>query len=82
MDVTHSTQRPGSAGAASGGDRRYAPHLTAAAAAIGVEGYFFEVHPEPDKALSDGANSIPLDRFAEMLDIVKTFGGYKLPLLV
>lgn len=81
MDVTHSIQKPGASDGASGGDRKYAPYLTAAAAAVGVEGYFFEVHPEPDKALSDGPNSIPLDRFAEILDIIKTLGGCPLPQL-
>jgi 2-dehydro-3-deoxyphosphooctonate aldolase (KDO 8-P synthase) len=79
MDVTHSTQRPSGADGSSGGDRKYAPYLTAAAAAIGTEGYFFEVHPEPDKALSDGPNTIPLDRFGEMLDIITALSGHKLP---
>jgi 2-dehydro-3-deoxyphosphooctonate aldolase (KDO 8-P synthase) len=69
MDVTHSTQRPGGLGNKSGGDRRYAPVITAAAAAIGVDGYFFETHPDPDNALSDGPNMIPLDKMGMVLDI-------------
>jgi 2-dehydro-3-deoxyphosphooctonate aldolase (KDO 8-P synthase) len=79
IDVTHSTQKPGAAGGASGGDRKYAPYLTAAAAALGAEGFFFEVHPEPDKALSDGPNSLPLDRFGEILDVITRIGKPELP---
>ncbi|MDR2884391.1 MAG: 3-deoxy-8-phosphooctulonate synthase [Deferribacteraceae bacterium] len=70
MDVTHSTQRPGGLGGKSGGDRKFAPYIAAAAAAVGVDGYFFEVHPEPDSALSDGPNMIPLDQFGSLLDNV------------
>lgn len=70
MDVTHSTQRPGGMGGKSGGDRKYAPYIAAAAAAVGVSGYFFEVHPEPEKAKSDGPNMIPLDRFSSVLNSV------------
>jgi 2-dehydro-3-deoxyphosphooctonate aldolase (KDO 8-P synthase) len=79
IDVTHSTQKPGAAGGASGGDRKYAPYLTAAAAALSAEGFFFEVHPEPDKALSDGPNSLPLDRFGEILDVITRIGKPELP---
>jgi 2-dehydro-3-deoxyphosphooctonate aldolase (KDO 8-P synthase) len=79
MDVTHSIQRPGGESGRSGGDRKYAPYITAAAAAVGADGFFFEVHPDPDKALSDGPNSIPLDRFGEMLDIIVKIGVNKLP---
>jgi 2-dehydro-3-deoxyphosphooctonate aldolase (KDO 8-P synthase) len=70
MDVTHSTQRPGGLGGESGGDRKYAKHIAAAAAAVGVDGYFFEIHPEPERAMSDGPNMIPLDQFGDMLDHV------------
>jgi 2-dehydro-3-deoxyphosphooctonate aldolase (KDO 8-P synthase) len=79
MDITHSTQKPSSSGGVSGGDRKYAPYLTAAAAVIGADGFFFEVHPEPGKALSDGPNSIPLDRFGDMLDIIKSYSTHDLP---
>jgi 2-dehydro-3-deoxyphosphooctonate aldolase (KDO 8-P synthase) len=70
MDVTHSTQRPGGLGGKSGGDRKYAEAVAKAAAAVGVNGYFFEVHPDPDNALSDGPNMIPLHDFPVLLDNV------------
>ena len=60
MDCTHSVQRPGSAGGATGGDRRFVPAMALAAKAFGANGYFFEVHPDPDRALSDGPNMLPL----------------------
>lgn len=60
MDCTHSTQRPGAAGGASGGDREFIPAMAQAAKAFGANGYFFEVHPEPEKALSDGSNMLAL----------------------
>ena len=56
MDCTHSVQRPGGAGGKTGGDRRYVPMMAMAAKAFGAQGYFFETHPDPDKALSDGPN--------------------------
>lgn len=58
FDATHSVQQPGGAGAASGGDRRMAVYLSKAAAAIGVDGLFMEAHVQPEKAMSDKANSI------------------------
>lgn len=67
MDVTHSTQKPGGLDGKSGGNREYAPYLAAAAAAVGVQGFFFEVHRDPDKALSDGPNMIKLDDFKQLL---------------
>ena len=67
MDVTHSCQKPGGAGGKSGGNREYAPYFAKAAAAMGVKGFFFETHPSPDQALSDGPNMIPLGEFKEML---------------
>lgn len=60
FDVTHSVQMPGGAGGASGGRREFAPYLARAAAAAGVDGFFIETHPQPDQALSDGPNMIPL----------------------
>lgn len=68
MDVTHSTQKPGGAGGKSGGNREYAPLLAAAAAAAGADGFFFEVHRNPDQALSDGPNMIPLSDFRQLLE--------------
>ena len=66
MDVTHSTQRPGG-GATSGGNPHYAPYIAKAAAAVGVDGFFMEVHPDPSCALSDGSNMIRLDTFKKLL---------------
>jgi len=67
MDVTHSIQKPNASGGKSGGNREYAPFFAKAAAAIGVRGFFFETHPNPDEALSDGPNMIFLDQFEEVL---------------
>ncbi|MCP3677845.1 MAG: 3-deoxy-8-phosphooctulonate synthase [Deltaproteobacteria bacterium] len=61
FDATHSVQLPGGRGDSSGGERDMAPCLARAAVAVGVDGLFLEVHPDPDKALSDGANSLSLD---------------------
>ncbi|HIP34323.1 MAG TPA: 3-deoxy-8-phosphooctulonate synthase, partial [Bacteroidia bacterium] len=73
MDVTHSTQRPGG-GATSGGNPHYAPYIAKAAAAVGVDGYFMEVHPDPSCALSDGSNMLKLDKFKDILiNIVKYY---------
>jgi 2-dehydro-3-deoxyphosphooctonate aldolase (KDO 8-P synthase) len=60
MDVTHSVQLPGGQGSCSGGDRQFIPDLARAAVAVGVDAVFMEVHPNPDKALCDGPNSLPL----------------------
>ncbi|MBI5561626.1 MAG: 3-deoxy-8-phosphooctulonate synthase [Deltaproteobacteria bacterium] len=60
FDATHSVQTPGGMGGCSGGDRRMAGYLARAAAAVGVDGVFMEVHPAPDSALCDGPNSIEL----------------------
>jgi 2-dehydro-3-deoxyphosphooctonate aldolase (KDO 8-P synthase) len=67
LDVTHSTQKPGGLGDKSGGDRRYAPHLARVGKALGVDGWFFETHPDPEKALSDGANMIYLNSFEHIV---------------
>ena len=61
MDCTHSVQRPGAAGGKTGGNREYVPAMALAAKAFGANGYFFEVHPDPDKALSDGPNMLYLN---------------------
>ena len=71
FDATHSTQKPGALQGKSGGDRKYTPYLTYCADACGVNGFFFEVHPEPDKALSDAANSIDFKIFEEILYNIK-----------
>lgn len=68
IDATHSVQKPASLGNSSGGDRDAAPYLAYAAAATGVKGFFFETHPNPEKALCDGPNSIYLK---DMRKIVK-----------
>lgn len=60
MDCTHSVQRPGAAGGTTGGNREFVPAMALAAKAFGANGYFFEVHPDPDKALSDGPNMLCL----------------------
>ena len=61
MDCTHSVQRPGAAGGKTGGNREYVPAMALAAKAFGANGFFFEVHPDPDHALSDGPNMLQLD---------------------
>jgi 2-dehydro-3-deoxyphosphooctonate aldolase (KDO 8-P synthase) len=66
-DATHSVQLPGGQGASSGGQREMVPVLARAATAAGIDGLFMETHPDPDKALSDGPNSWPLDRMSELL---------------
>jgi len=60
MDCTHSVQRPGAAGGKTGGNREFVPAMALAAKAFGADGYFFEVHPDPEKALSDGPNMLYL----------------------
>lgn len=67
FDATHSVQKPGGNGASTGGNREYAEHLAKAAVAVGADGIFMEVHPEPEKALSDGPNSIKLDEVEGIL---------------
>lgn len=73
FDVTHSIQRPGGLGGKSGGDRQYAPYLAKAAAAVGVDGFFIETHPQPEKALSDGPNMVPLSEMREFLTTVQKY---------
>jgi 2-dehydro-3-deoxyphosphooctonate aldolase (KDO 8-P synthase) len=67
FDVTHSLQLPGGAGAASGGERQFVPHLLRAAAAAGVDAIFMEVHPDPDRAPCDGPNMVPLADLPDLL---------------
>jgi 2-dehydro-3-deoxyphosphooctonate aldolase (KDO 8-P synthase) len=67
FDATHSVQEPGGLGTTTGGNRAMVEPLARAAVAVGIDGLFFETHPEPDKSPSDGANMIPLDRFEGML---------------
>ena len=67
MDATHCVQLPGGLGTATGGRREMAPYMARAAAAVGVDGFFTEVHDNPDQALSDGPNQLTLDMFAELL---------------
>jgi 2-dehydro-3-deoxyphosphooctonate aldolase (KDO 8-P synthase) len=73
FDVTHSVQQPGGKGGSSGGQREFAPYLSCAAAAAGVDGFFIETHPNPDKALSDGPNMIPLDQMEAFVTRLKQF---------
>lgn len=68
FDATHSVQMPGGRGTCSGGDRRFVPVLARAAVAVGIDGLFFETHPNPDIALSDGPNMVPLDRMYDLLE--------------
>lgn len=80
FDATHSVQKPGALGTCTGGNRKLAPVLAKAAAALGIAGVFFEAHPDPDHALSDGPNSLDLKMTAKMVGqlsqidaVVKTF---------
>jgi 2-dehydro-3-deoxyphosphooctonate aldolase (KDO 8-P synthase) len=67
MDCTHSVQRPGAAGGKTGGNREFVPTMALAAKAFGATGYFFEVHPDPEKALSDGPNMVYLKDFERIV---------------
>ncbi len=71
FDGTHSVQLPGGLGSCSGGDRQFVPPLVRAAAAVGIHGLFLEIHPDPDQALCDGANSLALDQAEPLLRTVK-----------
>ena len=62
MDCTHSVQRPGAAGGKTGGNREFVPAMAQAAKAFGANGFFFEVHPDPDKGMSDAANMLELEK--------------------
>ena len=67
FDATHSVQLPGGAGSSSGGQREFISTLSKAAVAAGIDGLFMEIHPDPDQALCDGPNSMPLDKIEELL---------------
>lgn len=67
MDCTHSVQRPGAAGGKTGGDRRFVPAMAKAAKAFGATGFFFEVHPDPDRGLSDAANMLELSKLEKVI---------------
>ena len=71
FDGTHSVQKPGGLGDRSGGEREMVPYLVRAAAAAGADGFFLEVHEDPEKALSDGPNMLRLDDLAELLAEIK-----------
>jgi len=70
FDATHSVQLPGGQGSTSGGQREFVPTLARAAIAAGVSGVFMETHPDPEKALSDGPNSVPLDKMKDLLSVM------------
>lgn len=71
LDATHSTQMPGAAGTSTGGRREMIPYLARAAAAVGIDALFMEVHPEPEKGLSDAATMFRLSELPELLQQVK-----------
>lgn len=75
FDATHSLQLPGGLGKASGGERKYIGPLARAGVAVGVDALFMEVHENPDQALSDGPNSLPLREFEGLLRMVKEIDG-------
>jgi 2-dehydro-3-deoxyphosphooctonate aldolase (KDO 8-P synthase) len=68
FDATHSVQQPGGQGTSSGGQREFVPVLARSAVAAGVAGVFMETHPEPEEALSDGANSWPVGKMEALLE--------------
>jgi 2-dehydro-3-deoxyphosphooctonate aldolase (KDO 8-P synthase) len=68
FDATHSVQTPGGPEGVSGGERHFIPVLARAAAAAGADGFFLEVHPDPDQALCDGPNALPLNQLEQFLD--------------
>ena len=71
FDATHSLQLPGGLGNASGGERKYIPALARSGVAAGIDALFMEVHEDPDHALSDGPNSLKLEDFEGLLNVVK-----------
>ena len=71
FDATHSVQQPGGHGDSSGGEREMVPVLARAAIAVGVSGIFMETHPDPERAKSDGSNSIPIDKISDLLRVLK-----------
>jgi 2-dehydro-3-deoxyphosphooctonate aldolase (KDO 8-P synthase) len=78
FDATHSVQLPGGGGDKSSGQRQFAPVLARAALAAGADGIFLETHPQPDRALSDGPNMIPLDEIASLLsNLLKVYSAVR-----
>lgn len=75
FDATHSVQLPGHAGISSGGQREFIEPLSKAAVAAGAHGIFLEVHPDPDSALCDGPNSLPLEKIKPFLTLLKKIHG-------
>lgn len=76
MDATHSVQKPGGNGSSTGGNREYVEPLAKAAVAVGADALFFEVHPDPDHALSDGPNMIKLEEFEGLLErVIKVYAA-------
>ena len=75
FDATHSVQQPSTQEGVTGGNRAMVPHLMRAALAVGVDGIFLEVHPDPDKAISDAANQL---RLADLQEILKEAKEYDL----
>jgi 2-dehydro-3-deoxyphosphooctonate aldolase (KDO 8-P synthase) len=71
FDATHSVQQPGGQGGTSGGQREFAPVLARAAVSVGVAALFIETHDNPDAAISDGPNQIPLGKLPEVLSVLK-----------
>ena len=71
FDGTHSVQQPSAGEGISGGEREFIPYLTRASCAVGVDGFFFEVHPEPDKALSDPKTQITPEMFERIIQDIK-----------
>lgn len=67
FDATHSVQKPGGNGTSTGGNRQYVEYLAKAAVSVGVDGLFMETHPDPDHAMSDGPNMVPLSEMKELL---------------
>jgi 2-dehydro-3-deoxyphosphooctonate aldolase (KDO 8-P synthase) len=71
FDATHSVQQPGGQGRTSGGQREMVPVLARAAVAVGVSGLFIETHPDPENAMSDGPNSMPIDKMRDLLSTLQ-----------
>lgn len=72
MDCTHAVQRPGGLNGKTGGNRSFVPSMAYAAQAFGANGYFLEVHPKPDEALSDGPNMLPINKLEELIRKIAT----------
>ncbi len=81
FDATHSVQRPNGKNGSSGGNRDYAPLLAQAAAAVGIKHFFIETHPNPEVALSDGANMIYLDKMERVLQNLSRVIDLNLPII-